>query len=98
MAYPSTQHDVDLSAQPASAPSMQRAAGLFAQRPAGLSTQPAQAPSSQRASTSSVHSVVGGSKNQLKDCSATSPLKNAAPTRKNKRPRVSPDDLVIFSI
>jgi hypothetical protein len=62
------------------------------------SMQPALAPSAQRAPVSSVHSVVGKSIDLHRECSATSPIKNVAPQKKKKRPRVSPADLVIFLI
>ena len=62
------------------------------------SVQPTPTPSTQRAPTSSVHSAVGKSIDLRRECSATSPIKNVAPRKKNKPPRVSPADLVIFLI
>jgi hypothetical protein len=62
------------------------------------SMQPTPIPSTHRALTSSVHSVVGKSIDLHRECSATSPIKNVAPRKKNKPPRVSPADLVIFLI
>ena len=84
---------------------MQRAAALSARvaalsmKPApSSSVQPTPTPSTQRAPASSVHSAVGKSIDLHRECSATSPIKNVAPRKKNKPPRVSPADLVIFLI
>jgi hypothetical protein len=84
---------------PATAPFQQEAAAApSAQEAAAPSVQPALAPSAQRAPASFVHSVVGKSIDLHRECSATSPIKNVAPQKKNKRPRVSPADLVFFLI
>jgi hypothetical protein len=86
--------------------SVQRAPALSAKEAAAPSKQPSSspsalhtlAPSTQRAPASSVHSVVGGSIDLHRESSATSPIKNVAPQKNNKSPRVSLADLVIFLI